>query len=284
MTVTGAPSGPQGARPRRPLRQSRWAGVVIGGISTLVVVLVLGWVIVNSAGWPRVQAIFFDADVFVDALPDITRALLLKNLVIFAVAEVLILVFALVVAVLRGLRSPILFPLRALAVAYVDFFRGVPSILVIYLFGFGIPALGLEGIPDDPMFWGIVTLVVVWTAYVSEVYRAGIESVHPSQDAAARSLGLSSLQSLRHVVLPQAVRRVIPPLVNDAIGLTKDTALVSFIGPIEAFRTSSIKSAAVFDFTPYLAAALLFLIITIPLTRLSDWLVARERRRVQAGG
>jgi polar amino acid transport system permease protein len=283
VTVTGTPAGPRRARPRRPLRQSRWAGVVIGGLSTLVVVLVLGWLIVNSSGWPRVQSVFFDADVFFDALPDITRALVLKNLVIFAIAEVLILFFALVVAVLRGLRSPILFPLRAFAIAYVDFFRGVPSILVIYLFGFGIPALNLEGVPDDPMFWGIVTLVVVWTAYVSEVYRAGIESVHPSQDAAARSLGLSSYQSLRFVVLPQAVRRVIPPLVNDAIGLTKDTALVSFIGPIEAFRTSSIKSSAVFDFTPYLAAALLFLIITIPLTRLSDWLVLRERRRTQAG-
>lgn len=283
MTVTGAPPGPRRARPRRPLRQSRWAGVVIGGISTLVVVLVLGWVIVNSTGWPRVQATFFDADKFADALPDVASALV-KNLQIFVVAEILILIFALLFAVLRGLRSPILFPLRAFAVAYVDFFRGVPSILIIYLFGFGIPALRLEGVPNDPYFWGVVTLVVVWTAYVSEVYRAGIESVHPSQDAAARSLGLSSFQSMRFVVLPQAVRRVIPPLVNDAIGLTKDTALVSFIGPIEAFRTAQIKQAATFNFTAYLAAALLFLLITIPLTRLSDWLVARERRRTQAGG
>jgi polar amino acid transport system permease protein len=282
VTVTGAPPGPKRARPRRPLRQSRWAGVVIGAISTLVVVLGLGWLITNSAGWPRVQELFFDGEIFADALPDIAVQLL-DNLRIFAIAEVLILVFALLVAVLRGLRSPILFPLRAFAIVYVDFFRGVPSILVIYMLGFGIPALGLEGVPDSPEFWGIVTLVVVWTAYVSEVYRAGIESVHPSQDAAARSLGLSSFQSMRFVVLPQAVRRVIPPLVNDAIGLTKDTALVSFIGPIEAFRTASIKSAAAFDFTPYLAAALLFLLITIPLTRLSDWLVLRERRRTQAG-
>jgi polar amino acid transport system permease protein len=246
-----------------------------------VVVTVLWTVITGSAGWPRVQALFFDGEVFADSLPDIAAALV-KNLQIFAVSEALILVFALLVAVMRGVRSPILFPLRAFAVVYVDFFRGVPSILIIYMFGFGIPALGIEGIPDDPYFWGVVTLVVVWTAYVSEVYRAGIESVHPSQDAAARSLGLSGIQSLRYVVLPQAVRRVIPPLMNDAIGLTKDTALVSFIGPIEAFRRAQIKVAADFDFTPYLAAALLFLLITIPMTRLTDWLVARERRRTMA--
>ena len=277
----GAPTGPLGARPRRPLRQSRWAGVVIAGISTLVVVLVLGTLIVNSSGWPRVQEVFFDGDVFADSLPAIASKLV-KNLQVFVVAEILILIFALIVAMMRGVRSPILFPLRAFAIVYVDFFRGVPSILIIYLFGFGIPALDLDGVPKDATFWGIVTLVVVWTAYVSEVYRAGIESVHPSQDAAARSLGLTNAQSLRYVVIPQAVRRVIPPLVNDAIGLTKDTALVSFIGPIEAFRQAQIKSAAYFDFTPYLAAALLFVLITIPMTRFADWLVARERRRTQA--
>jgi polar amino acid transport system permease protein len=271
-----------GARPRRPLRQSRWAGVVIAGVSTTVTVVLLYLVITGSEGWPRVQEVFFDGEVFAEALPQIANALLI-NLRIFVVAEALVLLLALIIAVMRLVRSPILFPLKAFAVIYVDFFRGVPSILIIYMLGFGIPALGLEGIPDDPYFWGVVTLVIVWTAYVSEVYRAGIESVHPSQDAAARSLGLSTFQSLRYVVIPQAVRRVIPPLVNDAIGLTKDTALVSFIGIIEAFRRAQIKVAADFDFTPYLAAALLFLLITIPLTRLSDWLVARERSRTMAG-
>lgn len=270
-----------GARPRRPLRQSRWAGVVIAAVSTLVVVIVLYLVITGSEGWPRVQNAFFDGATFLEAWPDISQAFI-KNLQIFAVAEAFILVLALLVAVMRGARSPVLFPLRLLAIVYVDLFRGIPSIVIIYMFGFGIPALGLEGVPSDPTFWGIVTLVIVWTAYVSEVYRAGIESVHPSQDAAARSLGLSGLQSLRFVVLPQAVRRVIPPLMNDAIGLTKDTALVSFIGPIEAFRRSQMKVSADFNFTPYLVAAVLFLLITIPLTRLTDWLVARERQRTQA--
>jgi polar amino acid transport system permease protein len=270
------------ARPRRPLRQSRWAGVVIAGISTAVTLALLTAVITGSPGWPRVQGLFFDRAVFDEALPEIAEAFLM-NLRIFAVAEVLILLFALILAVMRLASAPILFPLKAFAVIYVDLFRGVPSILIIYMLGFGIPALGLEGVPDDPFFWGVVTLVIVWTAYVSEVYRAGIESVHPSQDAAARSLGLSAFQSLRYVVLPQAVRRVIPPLVNDAIGLTKDTALVSFIGPIEAFRRAQLNASAAFDFTPYLAAALLFLLITIPLTRLSDWMVARERARTMAG-
>jgi polar amino acid transport system permease protein len=193
-------------------------------------------------------------------------------------------VFALVLALLRGLRDPVFFPLRLFAVVYVDVFRGLPSILVIYVVGLGIPALQLPGVPRDPLFWGVVALVLLWTAYVSEVYRAGIESIHPSQEAAARSLGLSWLGAMRYVVLPQAIRRIIPPLMNDAIGLTKDTALVSFLGPIEAFRRAQIKSAATFDFTVYLVSALLFLLLTIPMARFSDWLVARDRRRMQAGG
>jgi len=279
--TSGAPSGPMGARPRRPLRQSRWAGVVIAAVSTVVVLILLVLVIGGSEGWPRVQKLFFSFDKFASGFPAIAAAFV-TNLKIFAVAEVLILFFALVVAVMRGVRSPVLFPLKLFAIVYVDLFRGIPSIVIIYLLGFGIPALGIEGLPKDAYFWGVVTLVIVWTAYVSEVYRAGIESVHPSQDAAARSLGLSGFQSLRHVVLPQAIRRVIPPLMNDAIGLTKDTALVSFIGPIEAFRRSQMKEAADFNFSYYLVAAFLFLLITIPMTRLTDWLVARERRRTQA--
>jgi polar amino acid transport system permease protein len=270
-----------GARPRRPLRQSRWAGVVIAAVSTVVVVVLLYVVITGSAGWPQVHKLFFNGQKFSDSLPAIAQAFV-KNLQIFAVAEILILFFALLIAVMRGVRSPLLFPLKLFAIIYVDLFRGIPSIVIIYMLGFGIPALQIEGLPTEPLFWGVVTLVIVWTAYVSEVYRAGIESVHPSQDAAARSLGLSGFQSMRFVVLPQAIRRVIPPLMNDAIGLTKDTALVSFIGPIEAFRRSQMKASGDFNFTYYLVTAFLFLLITIPMTRLTDWLVARERRRTQA--
>ena len=201
---------------------------------------------------------------------------------IFCIAEVLILPLALLLAVVRSLQGPVFFPLRALAVVYAAFFRGVPTILVITLLGFGAPALQLSHVPTSTTFWGIVALVLVYTAYVSEVYRAGIESVHPSQGGAARSLGLSHGQSLRYVILPQAVRRVIPPLLNDFIGLQKDTALVGVLGVIEAFRQTQIDQAATFNFTPGVVAAVLFLLITIPLTRLTDWLISRDRRRLLA--
>jgi polar amino acid transport system permease protein len=256
--------------------------VATAGVSTLVVLALVAVVIVNSPGWGRVQTTFFDPEVFTRSLPRITSAFLL-NVRLFLTAEVLILVFALVLAVMRSLREPIFFPLRAFAIAYTDFFRGIPSILVIYLLGFGVPALRIEGVTSDPFVWGLVALVLVWSAYVAEVYRAGIDSVHPSQEAAARSLGLSGFQAMRHVVLPQAVRRVIPPLLNDFIGLQKDTALVAFIGPIEAFRRAQIENAATFNFTPYLVSALIFLVLTVPMARLVDWLVGRDRRRQMAG-
>ena len=238
--------------------------------------------IVNSPGWPEAKRAFFDWSEFRDSLPEIASAFQ-TNVKIFLIAEVFILVFALVLAVLRSLPGPVFFPLRALAIVYADLFRGIPTILVIYILGFGAPALGLAGIPTSTIFWGIVSLVLVYSAYVSEVYRAGIESVHPSQEAAARSLGLTRGQTLRFVILPQAVRRVIPPLLNDFIGLQKDSALVALLGTVEAFRQSQINVAATFNYTPYLATALLFVAITIPLARFTDWLVARDRRRRLAG-
>jgi polar amino acid transport system permease protein len=206
------------------------------------------------------------------------------NVKLFCIAEAIILVTGMGLAVLRSLPGPVFFPVRALAIVYADFFRGVPTILVILMLGTGMPALGISWIPTSQLFWAVVALVLVYTAYVSEVYRAGIESVHPSQDAAARSLGLTRGQSLRFVVLPQAVRRVIPPLLNDFIGLQKDTALVSVLGVVEALRQTQINEAAEFNGTYYLVAATLFVAITIPLARLTDWLVARERRRTVAGG
>jgi polar amino acid transport system permease protein len=178
----------------------------------------------------------------------------------------------------------VFFPLRALAIVYADLFRGIPTILVIAMLGFGAPALGQSYIQKSVILWGIVSLVLIYSAYVSEVYRAGIDSIHPSQEAAARSLGLSRGQTLRRVILPQAVRRVIPPLLNDFIGLQKDTALVGTLGAIEAFQQSQIDTNATFNFTAYLSAAVLFVAITIPLARFTDWLVARDRRRRVAGG
>jgi polar amino acid transport system permease protein len=221
---------------------------------------------------------FFDWDIFKESLRDIAPKLLV-NIRIFLIAEVFILVIGLAIAILRSLPGPVFFPVRLLMIAYTDFFRGVPTILVIYLFGFGVPALAISGVPRSEFVWGIVALVLVYSAYVSEVYRAGIESVHPSQEAAARSLGLSKTKAMRFVVLPQAVRRVVPPLLNDFIGLQKDTALVALIGPVEAFRQSQIEVAGNFDYTPYFATALLFVALTIPMARFTDWLVARERRR-----
>ena len=250
-------------------------------VSTVVVFGAIVAAVVNSAGWPEVEQAFFNRRIFTDSFGEITRAFL-TNVKIFCIAEAIILVLALGVAVVRSLPGPVFFPLRVLAIAYADFFRGIPTILLIFLLGFGVPGLQLSGIPTSELFWGTVSLVLVYTAYVSEVYRAGIDSVHPSQNAAARSLGLSYGQSLRFVVIPQAVRRVIPPLLNDFIGLQKDTALVGVLGVIEAFNQAKIDEAATFNFTPAVVAAVLFVAITIPMTRFTDWLISRERRRLLA--
>jgi polar amino acid transport system permease protein len=276
---------PRGARSARQLAERREArrAALVALVSSVVVFGGLGWIVVNSPGWPAVQRSFLNAEIFARTLPDVIRAFP-RNIQLFMVAEVFILVFGLLLAVLRSLPGPVFFPLRLLATAYVDLFRAVPGILVIFMLGFGGPGLGLAGIPVDTFFWAVVTLTLLYSAYVSEVFRAGIDSIHPSQDAAARSLGLSRTQALRYVVVPQAVRRVIPPLLNDFIGLQKDTVLVSFIGLIEIFRTAQIRQAATFNFTPYLAVALVFVVVTIPLARLTDWLIARERDKRFAGG
>jgi polar amino acid transport system permease protein len=272
-------SDPVGSRSSRilgPVRADGSRSAIVALLSTVLVFGALAFILVNSPGWPRFQASFFDLDVIAKTAPRIFGAFLL-NVRIFLTAEAAILVVALAIAVMRGLPGPAFFPLRLFAVLYVDFFRGVPGILIIYVLGLGIPALRL-GLPRDPLLWGIVALVLIYSAYVSEVYRAGIESIHPSQEAAARSLGLSRFQSLRYVILPQAIRRVVPPLLNDFIGLQKDSALVAVIGPIEAFNQSQISQSANFNFSPYIVTAFLFLAITVPLARFVDWLVARQQR------
>jgi polar amino acid transport system permease protein len=256
--------------------------VAIALLSTAVFLTVIVVIVTRSPGWDAFKAYFFDWGYYKDSFPEIADAFLL-NVKIFLVAEALILPAALLLAILRGLPGPVFFPIRALAVVYADLFRGIPTILVIAMLGFGMPALGLSWIPQSQFFWATVALVLVYTAYVSEVYRAGLESVHPSQEAAARSLGLSRAKTLRFVIVPQAVRRVIPPLLNDFIGLQKDTALVGTLGVVEAFRQTQINQAATFNGTYYLVAATLFVLITIPLARFTDWLVARDRKRQQAG-
>jgi polar amino acid transport system permease protein len=266
------------------LRQEGAKGVAIATLSTLLVLALLVAAAVRSPYWPQVKEAFFSREVFADSFPDLLKVFL-RNIAYFLAAEPVILGFALLLAVLRSLRGAVFFPLRLMATIYVDVFRGIPTVLVVYTLGFGLPALQIPGLPVAGWFWGLVGLILSYSAYVAEVYRAGIESVHPSQAAAARALGLSRWATLRTVVIPQAVRRVIPPLMNDFISLQKDTALIAFVSGFnpEIFLQAQIESAATFNFTPLVGAALCFLAITIPMTRFTDWLLERQRRRRQAG-
>ena len=228
--------------------------------------------------WDRVKASFFDGELLADSFPRLLDAFVL-DVMIFVWTTPFILVAAMLIAIARNTRAPSLFPVRIFAIAYTDIMRGVPVILWIYLIGFGVPGIGLERPWNSPLLWGSVALGLTYSAYVAEVFRAGIEGVHESQRAAARSLGLSSAQTMRHVILPQAVRKVLPPLMNDMVSLQKDVALVSLIGPIEILRQAGIDKAKFANFTPFVGAALIFLSITIPLTRFTDYLLTRERER-----
>ena len=263
------------------------SGAAVSAVSTVLVIGLLAAVFLFAPGSAEVRHTFFNLDDMRRALVgDPERGIfsvaggLVLNIEMFLIAEVLILALALVIAVIRQLHAPAMLPIRLLAVAYTDFFRGVPLILVIYAMGFGLPALNLDVVStQEPVVYGVAALVLCYAAYVSEVYRAGIDSVHASQAAAARSLGLTEWQALRFVVLPQAVRRVIPPLLNDFISLQKDTALVAVLGVIEANRAAGIYSSTVFNYSGYTVAAILFLILTVPMARFTDFLIARDRRQ-----
>ena len=263
-------------------QRKAWRDAAIGIVSLIVTATIVTFIVVRTPGWPAVQETFFSPEAFSESFPGLLEAFWL-NIRIFLIAEPLILIVGLTVALVRRLKSPIFLPLRIVATVYVDVFRGVPTILLILLLGFGVPALQLQGAPDDVLVWGIVALVLSYGAYVSEVFRAGIDSVHPSQRMAARSLGLSSWQTNRYVVLPQAIRNVTPPLLNDFISLQKDTALVSVLGPIEVLRRAQIDASFTFNYTPYVAAACLFIALTIPMTRFTDWLQERQRRQRGSG-
>jgi polar amino acid transport system permease protein len=259
----------------RRARSRRQTAVAV--TSTLIVLSLLVAVVVTSEGWSNVRETFFSPTDFADAFPAVLAGFWL-DVKLFVIVEIAVLVLGLAVALARLSRTPALFPLRLLSAVFVDVLRGVPTILVVYLIGFGIPALMLSGLPTDPVVLGGVALTLAYSAYVGEVYRAGIESVHPGQRSAALAVGLTEGQALRHVVLPQAVRRVAPPLLNDFISLQKDVALVSILGPLEAFRVAQIEASSNFVYTPLVAAALLYLCVTVPLARLLDrW--ERSRRR-----
>ncbi|MCP2262015.1 amino acid ABC transporter membrane protein, PAAT family [Streptoalloteichus tenebrarius] len=266
-------------RERVAYRRSRARRSTLVAFLSTVVFAVAAWLaLTSSPGWPRVRESFLDVDAALRALPGVLDGLWL-NLRVLVVCEVLILLLGLGLAALRSLRGPVWFPLRALATGYVDLFRGLPLIICLYLVGFGLPGLRLTGVPTDPVVLGCVALVLVYSAYVSEVLRAGIESVHPSQRAAARSLGLTHGQAMRIVILPQAVRRVLPPLLNDFVALQKDCGLISVLGAVDAVRAAQIESARLYDFTPYVLAGLLFVAMAVPSARLADWAASRATRR-----
>jgi polar amino acid transport system permease protein len=243
-----------------------------------VVVVVLYVVVTRAPGWPRTRETFFSWRYARESFPLVLAGLWLNVRLMLGCGGV-ILAFGLLLAILRTLSGPVFFPLRALAAAYTDFFRGLPLVICLLVVGFGVPALRLSGVPSDPVVLGGAALVLTYSAYVAEVFRAGIESVHPSQRAAARSLGLGAAQTMRYVVLPQAVRRVVPPLLNDLVSLQKDTGLVSLLGVVDAVYAAQIVNGRTFNYTPFVVAGLVFVALTIPMTRLTDWTTSRLARR-----
>ena len=267
---------------RRYRRGQAQRSALVAAISTTVFTFAAVVVVVSSPGWGRFHQAFLDLQVAASNFGFVLDGMWL-NLRLLAVTEVVVLLLAVFIACLRTLRSPVLFPLRALATAYVDFFRGLPLIILLYLVGFGLPSLRLSYLPTDPTILGGIALVLCYAAYVAEVFRSGIDSVHPSQRNAAASLGLNPLQTMRLVVLPQAVRRVLPPLLNDFVALQKDVGLVSLLGAVDAIRSAQIVNAETYNYTPYLVAGLMFIALAVPSGRLADHVAARARRREQAG-
>ncbi len=268
MTGTEATVGRRTEREAAKRRRAR-RGQAIAAVSSLVVIGGLIALALTSPGWPNVRDTFFSWSAFRDSFPDVLSAFWL-DIKMFCVIEVAVLIVGLVIALIRTSRAAALFPLRLLSAVFVDMFRGVPVILLVYLVGFGIPALELSGLPSDPIILGGIALTLSYSAYVAEVYRAGIGSIHRGQRDAALAIGLTEGQALRHVIIPQAIRRVGPPLLNDFIALQKDVALVSILGVVEAFREAQIIASSTFNYTALVGAALLYLCVTIPLARILD--------------
>lgn len=274
------PSALQLAR-RAAKRRAARRSTLIALASTLIAGTVLSLIVVNAQGYELVKEAFFSWHYASSAFPHVLKGLLL-NLRVLLIAEFLVLIFGLLIAVARTTTSPVLYPVRLLATMYTDLFRGLPLLLVLFLVGLGIPGLRLPGIPISAVFLGTTALVLTYSAYVAEVIRAGIEGVNPTQWQAARALGLTHTQTLRHVVLPQALRNVTPPLLNDLVSLQKDSGLISVLGAVDAIRAAGIETAQSFNFTPYVVAGALFVLLTIPLTRFTDWLTRKQDRKQRA--
>lgn len=257
--------------------------LIIAILSTIIIFGGMAWLIGQTEGWATVQQAFFSKPDIQAAWPKVVDGFKL-NIKMFMIAEPLVLAIGLLLALIRIGTSPVLFPLRALAIGYIDLFRGAPALLVIMMLGFGMPGLRIEWLPSSPVFWGTTACVITSAAYTAEIFRAGIESVHRSQRSASRSLGLSNFQTFRYVVLPQGIKAVIPPLISGFVSLQKETALVSTIGPLEATRQAQIYSGLNFNYSSYVVAAFLFIAITIPISRFTDWLLRRSASRMQMGG
>ncbi|ROP58785.1 polar amino acid transport system permease protein [Curtobacterium sp. PhB130] len=263
-------------------RQRGRRAILVSIASTLVVLAIVYFGVVNTPGWAAVQQSFFDPGVAASTFPDILLGLWLNIRILFF-AAIGVAVFGTLLAVVRGLTNPVFFPLRMLATGYTDLFRGLPLIIVLYLVGYGIPGLGIfPRLPAE--VWGTVAIVLTYSSYIAEVLRAGMEAVHPSQRLAARSLGLSHVQTLRLVVMPQAIRKVTPALMNDFVSMQKDVGLVSILGAVDAVRSAQIAQAETYNFTPYFVAGLLFVVISLPLIRVTDAIARRQQRREQIGG
>lgn len=259
-------------------QRQRRRSTAIAATSTLLVLLAVIIFVPMTPGWEKVQKSFFNGAVLAKTFPKLIEAFKL-NIMIFLWSAPLIAILGLLVALARDAKSPALFPLKILSAAFTDVFRGVPVILTVYLIGFGIPGLGLPRPWNSPYIWGSLALILTYSAYVAEIFRAGIYSVHPSQRSAALSLGLSERQVMRDIVLPQAVRNVVPSQMNMLIALQKDVSLLSFIGPVEIFRQAGVYKSLMANFTPYVGAAIIFLVVTIPATRYADFLLARQSRQ-----
>lgn len=267
---------------RRYRKKAQLKSILVSLASSVVVAAVLIYLVINSKGWSEVQKTFFNPEYFAKALPRVAEGLLL-NLQVLFFAIIGVAIFASLLAVMRTLRGAIFMPLRIIATAYVDLVRGVPVILTLYLVGFGIPALEIT--PRlDPAFWGAVAIIICYSAYVAEVLRSGIESVHPSQRTAARALGLNYGQTLRQVVMPQAVRKVTPALMNDFVAMQKDVGLISVLGAVDAIRAAQIINQSTFNYTPYVLAGIFFILMSLPFLWLTEWLNRRARQREQVGG
>jgi len=258
--------------------KDRLAPVLISLLSVVIVFGTAAFFVSQAEQWPRIQRQFFNLDAIIDSFPGVFRGFMV-SLQIWIVSLIAIGIWALVLAIFRVMKGPWFAPLRIFAIIYVDLFRGLPALLLVLLFGFGIPALNLPGLPSSGMFWGGVALVLSYSAYATEVYRSGIDAVHDGQHAAAKALGLTQWQTMRFAILPQALRNVVPAMLNLVVALQKDVALLSVLGVRDAVREAQIYTARTFNYSSLIAAAILFLLATIPLARLTDHLARRDRER-----